>query len=374
MFHRNPDIPTSARIKQACFLIRYALFCPVWTVLWFVDELFFAEYKKQIIRPVFIIGQPRSGTTFLHRTLATDSDNFVALRHIDWRYPFICVQLALGKITWLHRMLNKNYWPDTPAGNAAAKMHPNRLSDWEEDGIFFEECFLHHFFIFLRFPYPHLLRYLDDYPGLPKKIQRKMLDMHRIAIQKRLYFCDKGHKEKFYLSKEVTSHNKIETILEIYPDAKFIVSVRESKGFMNSLLSLVRFSTASKNGINPIEIPGWERVFLDRMRKDSLLLKKLCTLIIKKDQQVRIMYSHFTRNLMFSLEYIYESIGLDISPTYRAYIEDMHRKQQKRDRGYEYEIKTFPGFEEFDRFVAQIDHEYCRETNISTGVKTEIFN
>ncbi|MCW8830439.1 MAG: sulfotransferase, partial [Gammaproteobacteria bacterium] len=69
--------------KQVRFLLRYALLCPVWTALWYLDELFFSAYKQQNVKPVFIIGQPRSGTTFLHRTLANDTETFVAVRHIE---------------------------------------------------------------------------------------------------------------------------------------------------------------------------------------------------------------------------------------------------------------------------------------------------
>src|ERR1700735_2627167 len=40
-----------------------------------LDYVFFARHRKQVIdRPIFIIGNPRSGTTFLHRFLLGAGD------------------------------------------------------------------------------------------------------------------------------------------------------------------------------------------------------------------------------------------------------------------------------------------------------------
>jgi hypothetical protein len=46
-----------------------------------LDDVFYARYKKERVRkPVFIVGNPRSGTTFLHRLMAKDRRNFVTMR------------------------------------------------------------------------------------------------------------------------------------------------------------------------------------------------------------------------------------------------------------------------------------------------------
>lgn len=356
LFYKNKQIGRRSRIKQANFLIKYALLCPVWTFLWHLDEIFYSGYKKQTIRPVFIMGQPRSGTTFLHRTLAADKNNFVALRHIEWRFPYICVQKILTRSNWAKKIMQKNYWSDSSAGRIAAKMHPNKLSDWEEDGIFFEECFLHHFFIFFRFPYPHLLRYLDEFPVLPEAVQQKMLETHRKVIQKIMFL--RGGDKKYYLSKEVTSHNKFQKLLKIYPDAKFIFSVRHSADFMNSLLPLVRVSTTSKIGIDPLNIPMWESVFVDRMKKDSRMLCDLCDSKIEKSNQARVMFNRFTENIVPSIEYIYSQLDFELFDSYRNHLQLLNKRQKVRDRGYNYEKNTYHGFEEFDEFVKRIDLEF----------------
>ncbi len=341
-----------SKFKQARFLMHYALFCPLWTFLWYLDELLYPHYHQKKIQPIFIIGQPRSGTTFLHRTLANDAEHFIAIRHIEWRYPYIIAQKLFHYFPCFKCWVSKNYWPNNATGQKVSKMHPNTLSDWEEDGIFFEECFLHHFFIFLRFPDIGLLSYLDDFQLLPKKTQKKMLRIHKKVIQKVIYLR-KGSNQ-FYLSKEVTSHNKMKKIMLLYPDAKFIISARESSGYMNSLLELMRCSTQSKTNIDPIHIPEWESTFIKRMRKDSLLLVDLCEKEINKKDPIYVVFNVFTQDIIPSIEYIYRQLNCPISQSYRHYLEQLSITQQKRKKGYSYDKKYYKGFERFDEFIQNI--------------------
>jgi hypothetical protein len=149
-FVLTKSMPIRAKLKQCWFLSITFILVPFRTLFWYLDEVLFPSYREIQIEPVFIIGEPRCGSTLLHRTLAKSKRDFLAVRHLEWRFPFLSIQLP---IAWLglQRVLGGiSYWPDSPVGNLAACMHPNRLEDWEEDGLFFEELFCHHFFIFLQ--------------------------------------------------------------------------------------------------------------------------------------------------------------------------------------------------------------------------------
>ena len=45
---------TWSRLKQALYLLRHALICPIVTLLWYLDELLYPEYRDIDLRPVFI--------------------------------------------------------------------------------------------------------------------------------------------------------------------------------------------------------------------------------------------------------------------------------------------------------------------------------
>ncbi|MCK2094991.1 sulfotransferase [Thauera aromatica] len=342
--------------RQARFLLGAALRAPLWTAFWYLDELLFPQYRQREIKPVFIIGQPRCGTTFLHRTLARDGQNFFAMRHLEWRYPFICVHKLIALFGLEKRLGEASYWPKSDAGELAAKMHSNRLMDWEEDGIFFEENFLHHFFIYLRFPYPGLLPDIDAFPTLPADVQEKMLVAHRKALQKVAYL--RGVQHPLYLSKEVTSHNKIPALLRLYPEARFIVVVRESSHFMPSLMALVRMSTWSKTGKDPLTLPGWHDSFVSRMREDSRRLVETCERTIPAERQLRVAAEDVIKRPSVSITTIYRALGLLVPGEVTAGLKDLDRGQATRDRGYQYDPFSPDGFDEYDAFVRKNNAQF----------------
>ena len=82
---RTENTPARLTPRRIAILL---FFFPVFTILklsswlgfaW--DDLFYKEYQQQkLAQPVFIIGNPRSGTTFLHRLMARDERNFSYIR------------------------------------------------------------------------------------------------------------------------------------------------------------------------------------------------------------------------------------------------------------------------------------------------------
>ena len=69
---------TPKRILVLLLIYPYIIFVLLMNKAGFVfDEIFFRGYRKiEVKRPVFIMGVPRSGTTFLHRLLSKDEDQF----------------------------------------------------------------------------------------------------------------------------------------------------------------------------------------------------------------------------------------------------------------------------------------------------------
>ncbi|MCI5208435.1 MAG: hypothetical protein D3910_06485 [Candidatus Electrothrix sp. ATG2] len=62
--------------------------------LW-ADRLFYPHYRKVTInKPVFIIGHPRSGTTFLHKLLA-QAEGAVSFKAWHLRYPALTARLIM---------------------------------------------------------------------------------------------------------------------------------------------------------------------------------------------------------------------------------------------------------------------------------------
>ncbi|CAG8671781.1 3504_t:CDS:2, partial [Acaulospora morrowiae] len=313
VLNHTAEVPLSVRVQQVQLLLKYGLSAPFYTFLWYLDELLYPNYKKQKIEPVFIIGSPRSGTTLLHRTLAQDEETFFAIRHFEWRYPFVIVQ-KLIKLFYLEDYIKKtNYWPATKIGNEASKMHANTLYDWEEDGILFDECFLHHHFVMTKFPYPNLMHLLSDFQALSPQEQNHLLAIHQKVIQKIIYIRGEN---KIYLSKDVSSHTKLNMLIKMYPHAKFIICLRPSREFVNSCLALIRTSTMAKTGIDIFTARGLKSVHERRLRDGCLKL-----IDFKHQEKIYVLYNKFIEDIRDTVENIYMKFGINMKERYIKHLE-----------------------------------------------------
>ena len=64
----------------------------------FLDNIFFPQYRKvEVKNPVFIIGHPRSGTTFLHRLL-TQTNDFAVFQLWHILLPSLTARVLLKPI------------------------------------------------------------------------------------------------------------------------------------------------------------------------------------------------------------------------------------------------------------------------------------
>lgn len=349
-FVLTKPMPIRAKLQQVGFLLVEFFATPFRTFFWYLDEILFPDYRDIQIEPVFIIGVPRCGSTLLHRTLANADQDFFAVRHLEWRFPCISIQLLIDWLGLSKLLGDISYWPNSSVGDLAARMHPNRLDDWEEDGIFFEESFCHHLFIFLRFPYPELLAPMDSFEALPTSVQRQMLGIHRKVIQKVAYI--RKECPRFYLSKEVAGSDKISLLLQLYPNARFIVLVRESKDFMSSLLPLLKASTSAKNaGYDPSTDPAWFPAVHERMQKDCEKLVRLCKEVIPSHRQIGLYSISLFDNIEVTVERIYCWLELPLEDRRRQELASLSQQQFQRNKGYDNPVEVYDGFDNYDALV-----------------------
>ena len=93
-----------------------------------LDHLVYPRYRKQAIdRPIFIIGNPRSGTTFLHRLLLGAGD-MAAFELWEMLFPAITARKLLGGVVpRLDRLSPARYHP--------SDVHDTSLRGIETDDV-----------------------------------------------------------------------------------------------------------------------------------------------------------------------------------------------------------------------------------------------
>ena len=226
---------TDARLTPRRILVLLVLFPSYVTMLlvhWAclgLDELLFPRFRKQkIVRPLFIVGPPRTGTTLLHRLLAKD-DQFTSMR--TW------------EILFAPSIIQKRFWKgvgrlDGLAGSPLRKlvlalegwqlkefnkMHKVGLFELEEDDPILLNIFASAF-LALVLPFEKDVRPLvffdEEFPAAEKK---KTMAFYRKCVQRHLYVFG---KDKVFLSKNPVFSFKVQALQEVFPDSRIICIVR----------------------------------------------------------------------------------------------------------------------------------------------------
>jgi hypothetical protein len=346
----------SITLRQRAVLYKYLLkdllVFPVISFFWLIDEILFRGYRKvEVDAPVFIAGEPRSGTTFLHRTMSAD-EQFISLKHLEWRYPLISLWKLIDLFHLRSRVEKAHYWPNTPAGRLARKMHDDRLGSFEEHGMFFEERFYHHYFVFRRYPFPELLGEITSFSHLRERDRARMIDVFKRAVKKAMYY--RG-RDRVWLTKENESIELYEMMGRAFPGSRFVFIVRNPDECVDSYINLSKTSTTTKTGIDPFTIPGWHDANIAFRRSECASLVEFWSRVSKTNRAVAVTYRQFTADMVGTVSYVYEQLGLHMSDEYAMHLRQLAAKEKARESGYENAPYDTPGFEFYSRFVADVE-------------------
>ena len=240
-------------------LVLYLLFLPIWLLHWFclfLDEILFFSYRRQEIkRPLFILGVPRSGTTFLHRTIAEDRERFTSVS--TWEV-FLAPSIVQKKFVLLLAWIDKHVgspgrraikWLEKRLFASLEGVHDVALEAAEEDYLLLLPLFSC-FILFLPFTESSHIWSLArfDWQAAEKDKQR-IMKFYRACLQKHLYVFARGkNSDKRYLSKNAAFASWPVTLREHFPDAEFVICMREPDKAVPSLLGSL------KSGVDLFEL------------------------------------------------------------------------------------------------------------------------
>lgn len=229
--------------KRLLFLLLCPFLLGVQILHWIgflLDALLFPTYRKVKVRqPVFITGIPRSGTTFTHRTLAFDQEQFTTVS--SWEAavaPSITAQKIVHSFASLDRKIG------APIAKCITAITQRTMEDFnaihavspdapEEDYLWLlpaSSCLI----LLLAFPHSTYLAQMAALDTLPESQRERLLDFYESCIQRHLYVY--GSTRRF-LSKNAAFASWCPHLRKRFPDAKFIICVREPGQALNSQLN-----------------------------------------------------------------------------------------------------------------------------------------
>jgi len=237
--------PASAYVRANLRRLRLLVLFPLFMLLQAVhaaclilDHLLFPGFRRvELRRPVFVLGVPRSGTTFLHRELARD-DRFCAPRTWEVLFaPSLCQRHIVRAVLYLDLLIGRpvaRLVNRVAAHNLEAMddVHPVALDAPEEDYLALLPsggCF----FAYLAFPRSPAFDALSRLDRLPPRRRERLLEHYHGLLQRQLYF----HGAEQILSKNAAFAGWGRFLAERYPDAHFVLCIREPAAALASQLN-----------------------------------------------------------------------------------------------------------------------------------------
>lgn len=307
-----------------------------------LDRVFFPGYRNQPIdRPIFIVGNPRSGTTFLHRLLLGAGDT-AAFELWEMLFPAITARKLLGRIVPRFDRLSP------------ARYHPSDIHDTNLRGIETDDVLWFFRTMDGPFAWAYFLAWQDNWgsdlckremgvEGVTDRERERFFAYHEECWRRNLAY---KHAKRI-LAKTSMLTFRLDEVLKRYPDAKLVYIIRDPVEVIPSGMSLV--SGVLENGYD-----AWNHTTeVDQRRWVENVYQASCEMLrsfheaytsgrIPEKNLCVVRYTDLLHNLEPTMKRILDFIEIEPSA---EFVEEI-RAQAEKQRSYKSRHQHSP--EKFD--------------------------
>lgn len=323
------------------------------------DEVAFSDFRQVAVKtPLFLIGNPRSGTTFAHRLLNEDQEQLTTFSAYELLVLSISMQKLIARVA---RWDESSGSPGFRALSAIQEVlfretdaiHPFRLHQPEGDEGVMINLFAS-LFLAMVFPTPSQERF-SRFDELPQPLRDTLMGFYRECVQRHLY-CHGGGRRSL-LSKNPQFCAKIESLVQTFPDARFVYLVRSPYESIASTLSLVSKHWNMHLALSGQD-PAWQGVIETLYYLYEHALETLDRL--PSAQWIAVRYPELVGNPQGTAQRIYRHFGMTASPELEARWAMVAGKQAHYSSRHQYALDRYglsrdavygrlkPVFERFD--------------------------
>jgi len=300
---------------------------------YFLDGILFPGlWRAKVTAPVFVIGHARSGTTLAHRLMCADPQ-FSAFKYWELRLPALLEKKFVLLLARLDSdVLGKRFarrleaWEDRKFG-PMRQIHKMGLNVPEEDDLIFYDSCASGFWM-TKLPY---LGDLDFFhiDQRPPAARRRLMGFYRDCVRRQLHL---NGRDRIHLSKNPSWCGRIEAILEVFPDARFVVLYRNPYETIPSLLKLLTVSWKHQGNVDADKIRESVRA-MTALSYDTYLYPLTALARHPHTPQAVVDYRELVAEPLRTVERIYADLGLKMTEAFRESL----RKEQERARRHETE-------------------------------------
>ena len=283
--------------------------------LW-LDYVFFPGYRRtQVREPVFILGHPHSGSTLVRR-LMTDDPQVAWFSTWELLLPSILQQrlvrlagvcdrvLLRGRVARVIIPVKKRIF------RSVRELHSRSLSGPEDDEFALAFSCLSAAWAG-ALPYMRELQYLYYLDAANPARRRRAMGFYRACVQRQLY-TNTG--ARFHCSHSPAFSGRVESVVEAFPDARFVVVMR------NPLETIPERLERAKRAWQAADCdPERVRDALDGLRRQSYHTYRYPLEVLGRHVNVRwcvVDYEALVASPKAAIEDAYAELGLSISPEF----------------------------------------------------------
>ena len=306
-----------------------------------IDEVAAPEYRRQPLdRPVFILGNPRSGTTFVHRFLL-NTEQLCAFELWEMLFPAITARKMLGGM--VDRLA-----PVSPARYHSSDAHETSLRDVETDDVL-------EFFRFIDggFLWSYFWAWEDTWGS---ELSRKYFELEEQppAETERLFSylesCWKRNmqykKRERIIVKSSIMTMRVPTLLKRYPDCKLIYLSRDPIQTIPSGMSLLTGVLEQSYDLFHATSDEKRARYLENLYQGSLQVyrsfEKFRQAGIIPEKNLRIVrYEDLMTNLNDVMSDLVEFLELSPTEEFWDKVRKQDAKQKERKSSHAYSLEKF---------------------------------
>src|SRR5271156_2296164 len=244
---RREEDPGRRRRQYRTLCVVVPALAVLHAVTFALDPILFPALRcTEVRQPVFVVGHARSGTTYLHRMMANDP-RFSYVLLWEMFFPSLLEKKGVRAVLrWDQglggRRRRRIDALDERLFSKSQSVHDSGLFAPEEDEFLLTVSCASGFWV-VQYPYVEDLDfyYVDDRWSAPKR--RRVMQFYKECVRRQLALNGAGLT---HLSKAPIHCGRVESLIETFPDARFVVPVRNPYETIPSFLKLMQFAWSAR--------------------------------------------------------------------------------------------------------------------------------
>jgi hypothetical protein len=326
-------------------LVRLFVFVPLvasfHAVCFLLDGLLFPGLHRVRVRaPVFLVGHARSGTTLLHRLMSRDAERFSSFRLYELYFPSLLQKQAIRALARFDRGALGGFferrvraWESKRYGKTQ-DIHAMGLTQPEEDDfLFYWSCASGTWMLKLpamgEIDFYHLDREVE-------KRRRRVERFYADCIRRQLYL---NGPDRVHLCKAPHFAGRVASLIESFPDARIVVTMRSPHETIPSLLKLMQVG---------YRLRGWDEPRVARslgvLAEQSFHTYRHPLEVLAQHPETRhaiVDYRDLVAEPKRSVAEVYAALGLPLAADYAALLDEEQKRARRHESGHRYSLAEF---------------------------------